>query len=880
MVFTKSLLREIQKPMNFQTVPVIVELKPDAKVNAIAPQISQALGVDVGQVIPFVNAFSMVIPTAMLGELSSFKDIQTIHFDRPMYAFAPPPLLPPPDPLGLFKTSPEAIAQKVGSFISNPNILVSAKTGWIPTSEANKLTRIYDLHTKNIMGQGVKVWVLDTGVDISNPQLQGVIAGAHSSTLGAPNDGVGHGTWCASRIVGQLYTHPVWGFELLGGAPECELYTCKVLTDLGVGNTSDILKGMQMALDNQADIISMSLGGDGSIDEEEDLMVKFINKAAQTNPRTIFVIAAGNSGAEGEKAGKTIGIPACAEKAVTVGAWSILDNARAYYSSTGPTLQAGRIKPDIMADGGGRAIASGYPSGQGDIYSGSAFGSQLDPLDKLVDGFCPLKGTCLKGSTLVYRNPDKPERIDSLKPGETVYSINTENGMIERHKITAIMCNGTKQLYKITVGGKQIECTENHPLLVAEQTKTEYYRVSPNLSKKLKLARKQLNISSYKLSKMIGVRRSTYQTFEDSYSGTEQNIVMNVIKILNISIKDGDLIHSNDRIRSSLKWKETKNIKVGDIIVTIKNLPEPINPTTNFNGIPITKDLCQIMGFLIGDGWLTHNISRQQQSYQIGMAAGIYENLNKQYSTLFEKVFGKPLKMYERGHWFYCYSKEIWMKLQSLGLDAIAHDKEVPNWIFNTSKKCQQAFLQGYLDSDGTENNQQYLFESASEKLIRGIHQLLIMNNYRVGKVRDRERIVQPPGSPNPVKSHTWLTCSGKTPIKHGCRNSNKGIISLPIDMNIFATQCIKSIEPTNKELVYDIEVEGAHNFIAEGIVVHNSMATPSVASVIILWKSLVSDLTSDDVKSIFAKFGQPKTNEMGFGLIDATWILRAMEGT
>ena len=98
--------------------------------------------------------------------------------------------------------------------------------------------------------------------------------------------------------------------------------------------------------------------------------------------------------------------------------------------------------------------------------------------------------------------------------------------------------------------------------------------------------------------------------------------------------------------------------------------------------------------------------------------------------------------------------------------------------------------------------------------------------------------------------------------------------------MNIFATQCIKSIEPTNKELVYDIEVEGAHNFIAEGIVVHNSMATPSVASVIILWKSLVSDLTSDDVKSIFAKFGQPKTNEMGFGLIDATWILRAMEGT
>jgi subtilisin family serine protease len=435
MVFTKTLLSAIQKPKNFQTVPVIVELNPNVKVNTIAPQISQALGVDIGQTIPFVNAFSMVIPTAMLGELSNFKDIMTIHFDAPMYAFAPPPFPPPPDPLGLFKHNPEEMAKKIGSFISSPDILISAKTGWIPTSEANKLTRIYDLHVKDIKGQGVKVWVLDTGVDVTNPQLQGVIAGAHSSTVGAPNDAQGHGSWCASRIVGQLYTHPVYGFELLGGAPECEMNTCKVLTDLGFGNTSDILKGMQMALDANADIISMSLGGDGNADEENDLMVKFINKAAQTNPRTIFVIAAGNSGAEGEKAGKTIGIPACAEEALTVGAWSILDNARSYYSSTGPTLQASRIKPDIMADGGGRSIASGYNYGQGDIFSGSAFGSQLDPLDKVMDGFCPLKGTsmatpCVAAIIALWKQmvPELTTRDIKAIFAKYGHEKNTENG--------------------------------------------------------------------------------------------------------------------------------------------------------------------------------------------------------------------------------------------------------------------------------------------------------------------------------------------------------------------------------------------------------------------------------------------------------------------
>lgn len=40
-------------------------------------------------------------------------------------------------------------------------------------------------------------------------------------------------------------------------------------------------------------------------------------------------------------------------------------------------------------------MESGYPKSMGDIYSGSSFGSQLDPLDKLIDGFCPLKGTSM-----------------------------------------------------------------------------------------------------------------------------------------------------------------------------------------------------------------------------------------------------------------------------------------------------------------------------------------------------------------------------------------------------------------------------------------------------------------------------------------------------
>lgn len=385
-VIMKSLLKALKTPKYFQTVPVIVELSEDVEVMPVASQISKAFNVDIGQVIPFINSFSMVVPTDFIGPLANMNYVKRVHLDKTMYALEGPGLPPLPAIADPFKMMDE---------LKKGPLMVEANHGWIPTFEVNKATNIYALHDRGFKGQGVKVWVLDTGVDQTNPQLQGVVAGAYSSTVGTPQDLQGHGTWCCSRIVGQLYTHPLLGLTCLGGAPECELYSVKVLTDLGFGNTSDILKGMQMAMDGGADIVSMSLGGDGDVEaEEDDPMVTFINKAAETNPHTIFCIAAGNSGSDGEKAGSTIGIPGNAEEAITVGALSLVDMVRAYYSSTGPTLQAKRIKPDIMGIGGGMG-KSGGKKGMGDLFSGSAFASQLDPTDFLIDGWAVLKGTSM-----------------------------------------------------------------------------------------------------------------------------------------------------------------------------------------------------------------------------------------------------------------------------------------------------------------------------------------------------------------------------------------------------------------------------------------------------------------------------------------------------
>jgi len=86
----------------------------------------------------------------------------------------------------------------------------------------------------------------------------------------------------------------------------------------------------------------------------------------------------------------------------------------------------------------------------------------------------------------------------------------------------------------------------------------------------------------------------------------------------------------------------------------------------------------------------------------------------------------------------------------------------------------------------------------------------------------------------------------------------------------------VKKIQKYTKEKVYDITTL-THNFLANGIVVHNSMATPHVAGLITLAKQLYRDvlhknLTVDEVKRMMEALGHVKTNDDGWGFI--SWSL------
>ncbi len=240
------------------------------------------------------------------------------------------------------------------------------------------------LWAEGINGTGVTIAVLDSGVWGEHPDLQDRLIGFKDLIKGQddmnPANGIdayddnGHGTACAWNAVGDGTAS---GGILKGIAPGADLLAIKVLDSAGAGEDDVIAQGIEFAIEQNVDVISLSLGGEWQ--ESTFLVEASVSEIENAISAGISVaVAAGNSG----PAAFTINSPGVAEKAVTVGA-SYGDSGVVAFSSVGPVLRTVRdplgytAKPDI--------VAPGYliVSGRGNIvnpveyppYNSSQFGS-------------------------------------------------------------------------------------------------------------------------------------------------------------------------------------------------------------------------------------------------------------------------------------------------------------------------------------------------------------------------------------------------------------------------------------------------------------------------------------------------------------------------
>ncbi|MFJ5711312.1 S8 family peptidase [Streptomyces sp. NPDC093105] len=207
-------------------------------------------------------------------------------------------------------------------------------------------------------GTGTKVAVLDTGADAGHPDLQGrIVASENFTDSDSADDLQGHGTHTISTVGGSGAAS---GGKKKGVAPGARLLNGKVLNDQGSGATSWIIAGMEWAVAQGADVVSMSLGNPSETDCD-DPMSAAAEELAQ-NKGTLFVVAAGNAG----PSLNSVSSPGCAPSVLTVGATD-RDDSTAWFSSRSPIAnEAHTLKPEIAAPG--VAISAAAAGGRG-VYA-------------------------------------------------------------------------------------------------------------------------------------------------------------------------------------------------------------------------------------------------------------------------------------------------------------------------------------------------------------------------------------------------------------------------------------------------------------------------------------------------------------------------------
>lgn len=199
-------------------------------------------------------------------------------------------------------------------------------------------------------GRNIRVGILDTGIDAQHPDLKGLVVRAvdFTNSRTGPLDVNGH----ATHVAGTIAANRGDGSGLIGMAPNVDLYCYKVLNDDGFGTDRQITAGLKKAIEDECDVVNVSLGGPSPMEEFAALMAEAKSKGI------VIVCASGNGG----NANPNMIFPARYVEAVAVGSHDRSDKV-SNFSQGGRNL-------NLLAPGSG--IESCFPGGRYTVMSGTS----------------------------------------------------------------------------------------------------------------------------------------------------------------------------------------------------------------------------------------------------------------------------------------------------------------------------------------------------------------------------------------------------------------------------------------------------------------------------------------------------------------------------
>ncbi len=388
---------------------------------------------------------------------------------------------------------------------------------------------------------------------------------------------------------------------------------------------------------------------------------------------------------------------------------------------------------------------------------------------------------CLPSSSLIMTE-EGLKRIIELKKGEKVYAFDQKNHELVVKRCEGVFDNGTRGIYELRTLHHQIEATPNHPFLVLKR----------------------------------------------SGRGRE----------------------------NELMWKTLSEIRPGDMVVVLKDLGEgesykfdPIRKTvvgdykvTHVNEIEFpaetSPDLMKYLGIYVGDGWT--RVKRGEIGFALPEGTEERNALIRLHSDIFGNSIGREDEMY-----VYINSVNLAKFIDHLGFGSGAKNKIIPGWVFTLPKDEKESFVAGLLLSDGYKTGNSSRYVSASKELLKRLRLLLQTMEYRVGKIhlqrKERGTVCV---DRTLLKDAEWGAIAFS---KRNAWNTEKYLSQYKyqnflIESEHFEMEEVKEVRAVGKEPTFDLHVEDAHNFIADGVVVHNTGIQRSSSTPYGAWTTTAPD--------------------------------------
>jgi Fe-S cluster assembly protein SufB len=304
------------------------------------------------------------------------------------------------------------------------------------------------------------------------------------------------------------------------------------------------------------------------------------------------------------------------------------------------------------------------------------------------------------------------------------------------------------------------------------------------------------------------------------------------------------------RARYARRWLTVGELQPGDFVAVPRMLPDfgaphrlPALPVgSDRRGTPVrapqhsTVDLMWLLGLLVGDG----NIQDAGRTHRVQFAIPATDaQLREELIRVIDSLFGlRGIAADE--YRIVVNSKALVSWLAQLGFAGTSLTKAVPGWVYGLPLDQRLAFLGGWVDADG------YLKPERSGSVVLACANLPLLDQARELAELAGLRCAGPWELTQPYRhdpdrtQHAYrLGISGDFE-RLGCRNrkrtdrftrrayahSSRAAHGTTIRAHVndwLGFERVVSVQPYAVEPVYDIEVDGPHNFIAEGLVVHNS---------------------------------------------------------